>query len=121
VRIVDELGACVLEVDVEHGGGPAHEWHHVVLSALAQTDEELTAEEVHVPQVEPLALPDLDRRAIEQLEDGAVALAPHREGIGARHEPPALGPEHGRRRRPFNSKCATDLRPPPPLPLPDGP
>lgn len=89
--VVDELGARVPEVDIEGGHGPAHDGDDAVLPSLAEPDEELAAEKIHVPEIEPLALADADRGPVEKLEDGTVAFSPHCEGVRARDEPPRLG------------------------------
>lgn len=51
-------------------------------SPFAGPHKELTAQEFHVPEVEPLALADADRDAVEQFQDGTVALTVPVNGSG---------------------------------------
>jgi hypothetical protein len=69
-------------MQIHRGPRAADERQDAILAALPTADEDSSAAEVNVDEIEPFRSPDADRNAVEQLEDGPIAFPTRRVGIG---------------------------------------
>jgi hypothetical protein len=86
VRVAEQPRPGLAEVATDRLGGAADERDERVLLAFAFPDDEDALAELDVGQIQPLALADPEADAVEELKDGAAALAARGARIGMREQ-----------------------------------